>query len=191
MRNFNCITFICLTLAVGCSSSASAGTALSEGEAYVVVERLIALRPVAPNREEALERYRAWGDLYMEYWRRATEGPTEQDLKVYLLLVFASYQSGSTEMLEHVSQTFLPIFEVRSETILRVLANHAFMVNSTCMALRDNFYFVESEQESSKQMAEFLRMYRERIRETLARRDQGQECLATIAGTRHGGSNGL
>ncbi len=92
------------------SMSACASDALAEKEARIIVDKLLNIGSKGSDAKAKLERYREWGDLYNTYWQRMkANDSSDAVLRVYLLIVFAAYKSASSDIIEHVGETFLGI----------------------------------------------------------------------------------
>lgn len=177
----NILGFLTALILVILSMSACASPALTEKEAYIIVDKLLNLEPYSGDAKDALARYRAWSNLYMDYWRRAKgDAPSEEDMKIYLLLVFAAYKSASAETTEHIAETFIPIFEKNSGAILKILGNRHFMVETTCQAIAEGFSYADSKELAAKAKIEFMGKYKHPIMEALKRNNMDKQCLTEI-----------
>ncbi len=160
------------------SLSACASDVLTEKEAYIIVDKLLNVSSKGGDAKAKLERYREWGDLYNSYWQRMkASDSSDADLRVYLLIVFAAYKSASSDITEHVGETFLDIFERKHSEILDVLRNRQFLIETTCKAIDSGFSLADSKGDEVKLKTEFMDKYKHVIEEKLSWNKSYKKCL--------------
>lgn len=175
MKTYQLLMILGLSLA---SMSACASDALTNKEAYIIVDKLLSIGPTGNSAKAKLERYREWGNLYNTYWQRMkSTDSSDADLRVYLFIVFAAYESASSDITEHVGETFLEIFERKHNEILDVLRNRRFLIGSTCKAIDSGFSLADSKEDEVKLKTEFMEKYKHVIEGKLSWNKSYQKCF--------------
>lgn len=159
---------------VGCASS------LTDKEAYIIIDDLLELESQQSDMKASLRKYRKRGSLYLKYWEKVKGNPTEEELKIYLFLVFAVEKTGNAEMTEHISDNFLPVAKKNLDNILRILSDHHFLVPSTCHAINLSFQYAGVGEMEPKIRQQFLEKYKQKILNSLFRSGMDKPCLSEI-----------
>ena len=162
------------------ASSISCAVTLSDGEANVLISRLLKLDSQKSDIKFKIDHHKKWGKLYTEYWDKARATPTIDELKIYLLIVFISHQGGGGDTTEHIGETFLSIFKINEDDILNILGDHNFLVRSTCYAISRNFSNAKSKEAEDLEKQIFLKKHKKNIMNLLSSNNMGNVCISQI-----------
>ena len=148
---------------------------LVDQDRVILISNLIGGTQKKKNIGAEYKDYKKWSGLYTKYRNKIKTNPSEQNLRIYLLIVFIAYESGKTSTIEDIAKGFKNIFNRNGDLILNVLADRKFMISSTCKALWEHHVITGQE----KNLTQFISKHRGRILSKLGKAD-GERCLMFI-----------
>ena len=153
--------------------SDNANVPLTENEAYVLLDQLLALSAVSNDRAVELQRYKQWASLHARLM--GEDQFSKEQMKIYLFAVFVAEQRVKVDSLEEMAKVIVPKFKKQPELMLAVLNEMPFLLPATCNRIGTHFDLFGSGQDKQQ----FLTSYGKMITEKLGK-ENAKICLVQI-----------
>lgn len=151
--------------------------ALTDKEAYILLDNLLDLSPVGSDKSAALQRYKRWASLHAKLMQQ--DRLSISQMKVYLLMVYIAEEKTKVDSMEEMAKEIITVFKRQPTVMLQVLKELPFLLSSACEQLAAHFELFGSAQDKQT----FLSTYEKTITEKLEK-DQATACLTQVRVTR-------
>ena len=143
---------------------ADAESALADENAYTMLDHLLDLEHPRDTLNQ-LERYRRWGDVYVEYRNRALQGASAKDLKIFLFMIFIAQSRTKVETLEDSSSVIVSIFVANEDAIVEIGKEYGLLASAFCRSLDSSFTHYDSPASGAIERSRFFGAHGASLRE--------------------------
>jgi hypothetical protein len=148
----------------------SNNAALTEKEAYILVDNFLGLSAVSSDKSAELQRYKRWADLHASLTQH--DQLSAAHMKVYLFMVFIAEEKNKIHSMEEMAKEIIPMFKRQSTVMLQTMKEIPFLVRPTCSRFAAHFGLFGSAQD--KQV--FISSYEKLITDKLGR-EKATACM--------------
>lgn len=146
---------------------------IEKEEAKIIISKLLRLYPEGLSNKDYVNELQKWIDIVEKY--NSIENLSEDELKIYLFVIFVAEKSYATHSREILSKNVVNKFEQNYELFLTTMKKHSFLIETTCKMIQRHYILYDKIENTHL----FSKKYNDLFVEYLGDK-RGKTCIESI-----------